>query len=130
MNYERWLKSHTPLQIKEANLARRRLSKKTGKNLRQIDDSRLVKRPRTSYLIFLTERTSQGDFKHMAVKDIAVQVAEEWKGLTSSEKEVRWRQRFIESTPADLRIQKYQNLQSVDRERYVREYREAYGQEP
>lgn len=76
------------MQIKEANLARRRLSKKTGKNLRQIDDDRLVKRPRTSYLIFLTERTSHGDFKHMAVKDIAVRVAEEWKGLTSSEKEV------------------------------------------
>ena len=99
MNYERWLTSHTPLQIKEANLARRRLSKKTGKNLRQIEDSRLVKRPRTSYLIFLTERTSQGDFKHMAVKDIAVRVAEEWRGLTSSEKEVGERLWFLEKDP-------------------------------
>lgn len=110
-NYENWVKSYTPLQIKEANLARKRLSKLTAKNVRPIIDDRLVKLPKTSYVIFFTERMGQGDFKHMALKDIVSKVAEEWKGLTGPEKE------------------KYQNLQTVERERYERQYKQVYGTE-
>lgn len=63
--------------------------------MRSIVDDRLVKRPKTSYLIFLTERTSQGDFKHMALKDITSKVSEEWKGLTGAEKEVSCSRHFL-----------------------------------
>lgn len=87
--YSKWVQSHTPLQIKDANHARRRLTKLKNTRISPIDDDRLVKRPRTAYLLFFNERNAQGDFKHMAVKDITVQVAEEWKGLTNAEKEVR-----------------------------------------
>jgi hypothetical protein len=36
----------------------------------------------------MLDRTAEGDFKYMKAKDIAVRVTEEWKGLTSTEKEV------------------------------------------
>ncbi|KAK6828707.1 hypothetical protein RU639_003759 [Aspergillus parasiticus] len=109
--YDQWIKSHTPLQIKEANLARSRLTKLTNKRYPPLRDDRLVKRPSSSYVFFFIERTGQGDFKHMAAKDIATRVAEEWKGLTESEKE------------------KYHKLQLADTERYLREYQEVYGVE-
>ncbi|GAB1196282.1 hypothetical protein APSETT444_005551 [Aspergillus pseudonomiae] len=109
--YDQWIKSHTPLQIKEANLARNRLTKLTKKKYPLLRDDRLVKRPSSSYVFFYLERTGQGDFKHMTVKDIGARVAEEWKGLTESEKE------------------KYYKLHLADRERYDRQYQEVYGEE-
>lgn len=92
--YEAWIKSHTPLQIKEANQARRRLARVKDTSVPLLEDGRLVKRPRTAYFLYLHERTDAGDFKHMAVKDVATKVAEEWKGLTSAEKEVSLRGPF------------------------------------
>ncbi|KAE8135461.1 hypothetical protein BDV38DRAFT_139495 [Aspergillus pseudotamarii] len=110
--YNQWIKSHTPLQIKEANLARNKLTRLTSKRYSLLRDERLVKRPSSSYVFFYLERTGQGDFKHMAVKDISARVAEEWNGLTDTEKE------------------KYHKLQLADTERYLREYQEVYGEEP
>ncbi|KAE8147411.1 hypothetical protein BDV25DRAFT_33775 [Aspergillus avenaceus] len=110
--YEKWIKSHTPLQIKEANQARARLTKITNKKYFALRDDRLVKRPTPAYMIFYIERVEQGDFKHMQVKDISARVSEEWKGLTDSER------------------QKYIQLQNEEKERYHREYREVYGEEP
>lgn len=86
--FDEWLKRHTPLQIKEANHARRRLAQLGKASLPQLHDSRLVKRPRTAYLLYFTERFEHGDFKHMVAKDMIIRVAEEWKGLTDAEKVV------------------------------------------
>ncbi|KAE8394351.1 hypothetical protein BDV23DRAFT_147770 [Aspergillus alliaceus] len=110
--YEEWIKSHSPLEIKEANLARIKLSKLTQKKYRPLRDDRLVKRPLGAFVIFYKERVEPGDFKHMSIRDINAQIREEWRGMTESEKE------------------KYLQLQVADKERYVREYREAYGEEP
>lgn len=86
--YDQWIKSHTPLQIKEANLARRRLAKLKKSSVPQLRDDRLVKRPRTAFVHYFVERTEGGDFKHMAAKDITSRVTEEWRGMTDYEKEV------------------------------------------
>ncbi|KAL4893902.1 hypothetical protein BDV59DRAFT_176409 [Aspergillus ambiguus] len=110
--YDHWIKSHTPLQIKDANLARRRLAKYTKSSVPQLRDDRLVKRPRTAFVHYFVERTEGGDFKHMAAKDITSRVTEEWRGMTDYEKE------------------KYRRLQESDKERYLREYREVYGEDP
>ncbi|RHZ60238.1 uncharacterized protein CDV56_108797 [Aspergillus thermomutatus] len=85
--YNEWIKQHTPLQIRDANAARRRLSKIKNKSLPLLRDDRQVKRPRTAYLLYMLDRTAEGDFKYMKAKDIAVRVTEEWKGLTTTEKE-------------------------------------------
>ncbi|GIJ84019.1 hypothetical protein Asppvi_002852 [Aspergillus pseudoviridinutans] len=110
--YDAWIQQHTPLQIREANAARRRLNKIKNTSLRLLRDDRQVKRPRTAYLLYMLDRTAEGDFKYMKAKDIAVRVTEEWKGLTSTEKE------------------KYLRQAEEDRERYRQEYLEVYGEEP
>ncbi|KAJ5160432.1 uncharacterized protein N7482_007436 [Penicillium canariense] len=111
-SYEAWLKQYTPLQIKEANTARKALRRLGQTKFRTIQDDRLVKRPMTTFFYFLSERHGSGDFKHMAVKDVALRTADEWKSMTDSEK------------------QPYVEKQLRDHERYVREYREVYGEEP
>lgn len=110
--YEAWIQTHTPLQIKDANLARRRLAKLTSGFVPQLRDDRLVKRPRTAFVLYFVDRTEGGDFKHMAAKDITSRVTEEWREMTDYEKE------------------KYRQRQETDKARYIREYRDVYGEEP
>ncbi|KAH2143857.1 hypothetical protein KXV72_003841 [Aspergillus fumigatus] len=110
--YEAWIQQHTPRQIRDANAARRRLNKIKNTSLRLLHDDRQVKRPRTAYLLYMLDRTAEGDFKYMTAKDISVRLTEEWKGLTATEKE------------------KYFKQAEEDRERYRREYLEVYGEEP
>jgi hypothetical protein len=92
--YESWVKSYTPLQIREANMARKKLSKLTESSKRPVKmppirDDRLVKGTQTSYNIYTRERYNSGDLKHMPITDATHRIAEEWKGLTDQEKEVR-----------------------------------------
>ncbi|PLN79447.1 hypothetical protein BDW42DRAFT_172840 [Aspergillus taichungensis] len=109
---EEWIKSHTPLQIKDANHARRRLAHLTNKKAALLHDDRLVKRPSSAYAQFLQERIRNGDFKYMSVVEIGQRTGEEWKGMTESEKA------------------KYRELEVADKHRYHQEYLEVYGEEP
>ncbi|KAI9928758.1 hypothetical protein ASPWEDRAFT_65783 [Aspergillus wentii DTO 134E9] len=109
--YKEWIKSHTPLQIKEANHARERLEKITGKYMRPLKDDRLVKRPLTAYIAFYTDRVSGGDFKHLKPEDITSHIAREWRAMTDTEKE------------------KYVKISEADRKRYAQEHLEVYGTE-
>lgn len=86
--FDKWLKSHTPLQIKQANLARRRLSNLKGKKIAPLHDERAVRKVMTSYAFYMKERINSGDLKHMLAMDIGSQVAQEWRGMTDAEKEV------------------------------------------
>lgn len=108
--YADWVQSHTPLQIKAANIARRHLAKLLNKPCRLIKDERLVKRPGTAYIQFAKERNQSGDFKHMPVPQISLRIRDEWNNLTESEKEP------------------YTKLAVEDKERYIREHQEVYGE--
>ncbi|KAL2011666.1 hypothetical protein VTN00DRAFT_4384 [Thermoascus crustaceus] len=113
--YVDWVKSHTPLQIKQANEARKKLAKLLPESKLKyppIHDERQVTRPRFAYIHFVKERFDSGDFKHMPVKDATTRASQEWNSLTPSEKE------------------KYVKLQAADEERYRQEYRKVYGEEP
>ncbi|KAL2004219.1 hypothetical protein VTN02DRAFT_5362 [Thermoascus thermophilus] len=113
--YAEWVKKHTPLQIKQANEARKKLGKLLPKSKLKyppIHDERQVTRPRFAYIQFVKERFGSGDFKHMSMKDAATRASQEWNGLTPSEKA------------------KYLKLQAADEERYRQEYRKVYGEEP
>ncbi|PLB40023.1 uncharacterized protein BDW47DRAFT_123964 [Aspergillus candidus] len=109
---EEWIKSHTPLQIKDANHARRRLAHLTNKKAALLHDDRLVKRPSSAYAQFLQERIRNGDFKYMSVVEIGQRTGEEWNGMTEPEKA------------------KYRELEVADKNRYHQEYLEVYGEEP
>ncbi|RMJ21226.1 HMG box protein [Aspergillus sp. HF37] len=109
---DKWIKSHTPLQIKHANLARRRLSQLQGKRIAPLHDDRAVKRRGTAFVFFFLNRFASGDFKHMHVSEATGQASREWKGMTEEEKE------------------KYRKQAAEDTDRYLREYRAVYGEDP
>ncbi|OQD77657.1 hypothetical protein PENDEC_c002G02720 [Penicillium decumbens] len=109
-NYKAWVKSYTPNQIKDANGARRFLSRLLKKRVPPIEDDRLVKRPKTAYFIFMLERKGGSDLKHKGGPELTRIIGEEWGKLTEYEKEA------------------YQKKQAEDRARYEREHLEVYGE--
>lgn len=97
--YKRWVESHSPEQIKQANRARNQLNKKfppkpaDGKHQRhakfsQIQDERQPKQPMGSYILFAKNRQESGDFKNIAIPERAKLIGQEWRALTLAEKQV------------------------------------------
>ncbi|KAL4905844.1 hypothetical protein BDW74DRAFT_152140 [Aspergillus multicolor] len=102
-----FVESYTPLQILEANRARRRLAKLRNKQrCTLIDDERLVKSAMTGWLYFLNETRD----KNASIPEASRTAASEWKNLSVSEKS------------------KYYRLAEEDQARYQREYLKVYGQ--
>jgi len=95
--FNAWIRSHTPEQIRIANNARMNLKRRLAagqpvkilsRNLRKLDDDRQVKRPLTGFLRFSLERVASGDFTSIALGEKAKLIGEEWKALSAAEKEV------------------------------------------
>jgi hypothetical protein len=95
--YDAWIHTHTPEQIRIANNARSNLKRRLAagqpvkvrsQNLRKLEDDRQVKAPANGWIRFSTERRSSGDFKSISVTDSMKLIAEEWKALSAGEKEV------------------------------------------
>ncbi|PYH90631.1 hypothetical protein BO71DRAFT_402010 [Aspergillus ellipticus CBS 707.79] len=107
-----WLESHTPLQIKQANEARRRLAKIQNKRIALIPDSRRVKFPQSAFFYFVRERRASGGLTGLSIGDASRQMSSQWKEFTAEEK------------------QKYVQAHEADMQRYIREYKETYGEEP
>ena len=94
---KRWVESHSPAQIKEANRARTLLSKKLNgdaktnkRNARYkaIPDERLPKGPISSYMLFSMNRQASGDFRSIAIAERGKLIGKEWAALTADEKKV------------------------------------------
>ncbi|KFY40848.1 hypothetical protein V495_05229 [Pseudogymnoascus sp. VKM F-4514 (FW-929)] len=111
-SYEAWLASLSPQQVYESNHAQQRLKQlgliKPGKHLK-IDDPRIPKRPLSSYILFVKERYNSGDFKGINSVEAARILAQEFKGLSESEKKL------------------YDNLATAERERYTKEMSSTFG---
>ena len=87
------MQSHSPLDIKKANNARRLLTRKSKaagkkKTYKPIHDDRLVRQPLTSYTYFTLERNSSGDLNGMTVAERGKLVGQEWKALSAAQKQV------------------------------------------
>ncbi|MCJ1364063.1 hypothetical protein MMC16_003172 [Acarospora aff. strigata] len=111
-SYKKWVLSHTPDQIRAANNARAALKHASKKKTLPIHDGRLVKRPRTAWILFYSDRVGSADFKHIKVTDRVRLISQEWKDLPASEKK------------------KYTDMQAQDQARYKQEYKTVYGHEP
>ncbi|KAF2189582.1 hypothetical protein K469DRAFT_43218 [Zopfia rhizophila CBS 207.26] len=118
--YKAWVLSHTPDQIRLANIARRRLKRTSSKtsmtgrrvnppNTRLIKDDRQLSPPLTPYVRFALERRQSGDMKDISLGDSGKLTANEWKSLSASEK------------------RKYEDAYAADRETYKHEYQRVYG---
>ncbi|KAF1930776.1 uncharacterized protein M421DRAFT_3069 [Didymella exigua CBS 183.55] len=108
--YNAWVKSHTPEQIRLANNARNLLRKKlAGKYKRQvahtqpIEDDRMPKRPSSAWAFFFAERQASSDFHGIAVPERARLISAEWKALSAGEK------------------QRFEDQGAAERQRYARE---------
>ena len=87
--YKQWVESHTPEQIRVANLARTQLRTKDPLHKwRAIHDDRIPKRPSSPMFFFCKERYASGDLKGIALVDNARLLAREWAALSPSDKKV------------------------------------------
>ena len=134
-SYEAWIKQYTPLQVKQANTARKHLRRLGHSKYNNLQDERLVKSPVTTYMWFVAERFDSGDFKNTPLKEAGQRIAAEWKGMTESEKQVSFSSPLLysgmimERIDADHQYQPYFEKSARDIERYREEYREVYGED-
>ncbi|KAL3480269.1 hypothetical protein BJX99DRAFT_254859 [Aspergillus californicus] len=111
-DFKAWVLSHTPIQILEANKARRTLTRLNGKQrCLTLEDDRLLKKPHSSYIYFFKEKVGENDHPE-TVPEIAKRISTEWNGLSESAKE------------------KYNQMAREARERYEQEHMETYGVAP
>jgi hypothetical protein len=91
--YKKWLESHTPAQIRNANNARNQLRAQakvegTKKTYQHIKDDRLVKQPLNAYGFFLKDRVASNDMTGMRITEIGQLVGREWKALPAADRKV------------------------------------------
>lgn len=111
--HQKWIESHTPLEIAEANLARVRLRSKYQKKFPLLRDERLVPGRKPVYIFFTKERMATGDFKNVSFLDTTKLIAKEWRDLPDAEKKVRFR--FFASTlnPKTFTNEPYQSFRNT-----------------
>jgi hypothetical protein len=92
--YEAWIKTYTPDQIRIANNARAQLRKLLADTYKtkpahtdKLLDDRAVKRPTSIFATFVKERHASGDFKNINLQDAMKLIANEWKALSAGEKQ-------------------------------------------
>lgn len=86
-HYKIWVETYTPAQVRDANLARAALGRKTDKTHRKISDERVPRRPSSAYSLFVKERWAAGGLEGAATKASA-ELAREWRTLPDEEKKV------------------------------------------
>ncbi|OAP60602.1 hypothetical protein AYL99_05604 [Fonsecaea erecta] len=115
--YKQWVQTHSPLEIRLANNARRQLTKKSKaagrkKQYKAIQDDRSVHRPRNAYAFFFKERNDSGDLRGMTVGERGKLIGQEWKKLSAADKKT------------------YEDQAQADKVRYLEEYKTVYGEDP
>ncbi|ETI21978.1 hypothetical protein G647_06048 [Cladophialophora carrionii CBS 160.54] len=115
--YKRWVQSHSALEIRNANNARRLLNRKAKaagkkKHIKPIHDDRTVHQPRNAYSFFFKERNDSGDLNGMSVAERGKLAGQEWKSLSAAEKKP------------------YEDQAAADKTRYLEEYKTVYGDDP
>ncbi|KAK7536118.1 uncharacterized protein J3D65DRAFT_403932 [Phyllosticta citribraziliensis] len=108
--YKKFVNSYTPQQIYEANKARVTLKKKLAaykKN--KLQDDRLVKAPRGPFVYFFLEKRGSVEG---SPSEKAKQAGQEWRALSAAQK------------------QKYEDIARQDTQRYIKQYKSLYGEEP
>ncbi|KAK9439334.1 High mobility group, HMG1/HMG2 [Metarhizium brunneum] len=87
---QQWVESHPVEAIYIANIARRRIARKTNKSrLYLIHDERLPKRARSAYALFIKSRFSQVNSQSgsSTAQDTFRAMSEEWRSMSESEKQ-------------------------------------------
>ncbi|KAK1600496.1 uncharacterized protein LY79DRAFT_574794 [Colletotrichum navitas] len=108
--YKAWVESHAPRDIVEANRARLRLRKASGRLIpAPIRDDRLPTRAPTSYGLYTKARWASGDYAGLPLPVANNRISEEWRDLSESEKGA------------------YRDLSKAERDRYERDALNVLG---
>ncbi|KAA8566858.1 hypothetical protein EYC84_009957 [Monilinia fructicola] len=112
--HKKWVESHTPEEIRLANLARLRIRRLTNKvsSPRIIKDDRAPKNRTLPLAIFVQERFRSGEFAGLKVTESVKRISDEYKELTPAQRKP------------------YEDASAEDTERYYREYKTVYKHEP
>ncbi|KAI9644570.1 hypothetical protein NHQ30_006591 [Ciborinia camelliae] len=108
--YKQWVESHTPEEIRQANIARlhiRRLTNKTAAP-RLIKDDRAVKQISGALAFFMKDRFKSGDFAGIQTNQAFKDIVTEYKQLSPEQ------------------LKGYKDAHAADVERYVQEYKTVY----
>lgn len=134
--FQEWLNTHTPAQIKDANHARTRLRKlvaepKKTHQFAPIKDARLLKRPTSTYIQYHMERLASGDFRNVSTTQAAKDISTEFKALSASEKKVSLEFPHVcfNRLTDHITSQKYEDLAAKSLEKYLKDHVELYGYE-
>lgn len=133
--FQEWLNTHTPVQIKDANKARTRLRRLAADGKKSqfapIKDARLLKRPTSSYLQYHTERLASGDFRNVSTTQAARDISTEFKALSASEKKVSLELSYacFNCLTDNIKSQKYEDIAAKSLEKYLKDHVELYGYE-
>lgn len=133
--FQEWLSTHTPAQIKDANVARARLRKlvdpKKAYQFAPIKDARLLKKPAGTYLQYHMERLDSGDFRGVSVANASRDISTEFKALSASEKKVslEFPSPCFNRRTDHITSQKYEDLAAKSLEKYLKDHVELYGYE-
>ncbi|MCJ1429144.1 hypothetical protein MMC29_007057 [Sticta canariensis] len=106
--YHQWVESHSPEQIRGANLARKFLNRNGLGKYKKIVDKRQVKGMRLAHIIFNGQRQALGKYAEMAIPDRTKMIQKEWNELPASDKK------------------KFEDMALQDRQRYVQEVKDVY----
>lgn len=83
-NFKTWVESHPPVEIEQANKARRRLKSEFNVNPSplKLHDDRLPKRPASNAYSYFVKARHSGD----GFRKLSKELGEEWKSLSAAEK--------------------------------------------
>ncbi|CZT48290.1 uncharacterized protein RSE6_08965 [Rhynchosporium secalis] len=113
--YKKWVESHTPDEIRQANLARaalRRLKGNKAKKPSNIKDERQPKRALSAQFFFHRERWASGDLKGIRIPDATALLFKEWNELSPAQKQV------------------YKEREVAAKQAYVEEHRAVFKRDP
>lgn len=82
-----WIESHSVEVIYMANLARRRLARKSGKQATLLHDERMPKLAPSAYSLFVQARHDQVSEGGVPPRDIFRKLGHEWTQLSEAEKQ-------------------------------------------
>ncbi|RAL63877.1 hypothetical protein DID88_003520 [Monilinia fructigena] len=114
VTYKKWVESHTPEEIRLANLARLHMRRLTHKiaTPKIIKDDRAPKNRTLPLAFFVQERFRSGEFAGIKVTESIKRISDEYKELTPTQRKT------------------YEDAAAADAERYDREYKTVFKREP
>lgn len=82
------MKTFTPDQIREANRARQQISRMKKRYVPLLPDERRVKKPTSSFMIFMREHMQRPEYKNVPILEASARIGQLWRDADKNVKQV------------------------------------------